>query len=216
MTEEEYEDYIAYTPQSFLMLDPQTYQIAKENGTIISALSEGNMSVKEIHDLYRTPDTKKHTKTLKTIYRYMDTLEKAGLVKIAGYRKCKNPRCTEKLYCRTARVFFNRDNHQKEQWLTTQEGQEYIESLTQVIWKINNPTTDPPPELKTHITTYFKETQIQVNKIIDKITTDEKLATILDKHKLSHIQNLLSITSHIQATLEIDTIDQLKKILEKN
>jgi len=214
MTEEEYEDFIAYTPKRFQMLDQETYNIAKEHGTIISALNEGNMSVKEIHNLYQIPDTKKHAKTLKTIYRYMDTLEKAGLVKIAGYRKYTKKRATEKIYCRKARVFFNQDNQQKEQWLTSEEGREYLKSLTQVIWSINNKEAEPPPELLTHITEYARENYKQVKKIVDKITTDEKLATILDKHKLSQIQNLLEDSSKIQTMLELKTREKIQKIIE--
>ena len=144
----------------------------------------------------------------------MDTLEKAGLVKIAGYRKCTKPRCTEKLYCRTARVFFNRDNQQKEQWHTSPEGQEFVESLSQIIWSVNDKPGNPPPELKTHITDYMMEGQKQANKIIEKLTTEEKLASILDKHKLSHIQNLLDVSSQIQANLEQDTKEKIKKIIE--
>ena len=214
MSEEEVQEYIAYTPKRFQMLDGNIYQIAKEYGTIISALNEGNKSVKEIHDLYKVPGTKKHTKTLKTIYRYMDTLEKAGLVKVAGYRKYTKKRATEKLYCRTARVFFNRDNQQKEYWYSSEEGQEFVESITQVIWSINNKPDDPPQELNTLITEYMMEGQKQANMIIEKITSDEKLASILDKHKLSRIQNLLDVTSQIQAILEQDTRDKLEKIIE--
>ena len=214
MTEEEVQEYIAYTPQRFQMLDGEIYQIAKEHGTIISALNEGNMSVKEIHNLYQIPGTKKHRKTLKTIYRYMDTLEKAGLVKIAGYRKYTKKRATEKLYCRTARVFFNRDNQQKEHWYTSPEGQEFVESVTQVIWSINEKPDEPPPELNDHITEYMMEGQKQANMIIEQITTDEKLASILDKHKLSRIQNLLDISSQIQAILDQDTREKIKKIIE--
>lgn len=214
MPEEEYQDYIANKPQRFLLLNTEQHQIVLEHATIIKALSQGNMSVKEIHNQYLIPGTKKHSKTLKTIYRYMDTLENAGLVMIAGYRKGTDSRGTEKLYCRTARVFFNKDNQHKEQWLTTQEGQEYLESLTQIMWNINKKENPPPPELKTHITDYIKGTRKEVNKVIDKITTDEKLANILDKHSVSEMQKILEITSQIQTMLETDTLDQIKKTLK--
>lgn len=214
MTEEEVQEYIAYTPKRYQMLDNETYLIAKEYGTIISALNEGNKSVKDIHNLYKVPGTKKHRKTLKTIYRYMDTLEKAGLVKIAGYRKYSKKRATEKLYCRTARVFFNQDNQQKEYWYTSEEGQTFVESVTQLIWNLNEKTDTPPPELNELITEYMMEGQKQANRIIEKITTDEKLATILDKHTLSRIQGLLDISSQIQAVLEKDTRERLKKLME--
>jgi len=211
---QEYEEFIAYTPKRFQMIDGDIYQMAKEYGTIISALNEGNKSVKEIHDLYKIPGTKKHTKTLKTIYRYMDILEKADLVKVAGYRKYTKKRATEKLYCRTARVFFNRDNQQKEYWYTSEEGQEFVKSVTHVIWSINDKPDDPPPELNKLITEYMMEGQEQANKIIEKITSDEKLASILDKHKLSHIQTLLDVSSLIQTILEKDTREKLEKIIK--
>jgi Fe2+ or Zn2+ uptake regulation protein len=215
LEEDQYEEYIANTPQRFLLTTQQQFEIAKEHSIIIRALSEGNLSVKEIHDLYITPGAKKHSKTLKTIYRYMDTLEAAGLVKVAGYRKYANKRATEKLYCRTARVFFNRENELKEQWLTTTDGHEYVKSLAQILWSLKNPEIEPPIELTNQLTKYIRETETQVNKIIDLITSDEKISKILDKHKLSHIQNLLTMSSHIQAMLEIDINDQIKKTLEK-
>jgi Fe2+ or Zn2+ uptake regulation protein len=213
MPEENPQEFIAFRPKRFLLTTPQQFEIGKEHSIILTALTEGNMSVKEIHDLYKLPDSKKHTLTLKTIYRYMDLLEEAGLVKVAGYRKYPNKRTTEKLYCRTARVFFNRSNELKEQWLTTEEGQEYIESLAQIIWRLKHTETQPPEALKTLLTKYIQETHTQVNRIIDTITTDEKLAKILDKQKLSHIQSALSLTSHIQGMLETDTRDQIKEII---
>lgn len=213
--EQEYEDYIAYTPQRFMLTDAQQFEIAKDHSTIITALSEGNMSVKEIHDLYTIPGSNKHTKTLKTIYRYMETLEEAGLVKVAGYRKYTKKRATEKLYCRTARVFFNRDAELKEQWLKTPEGQEYIEALAEILWSINDQTAEPPPKLKTLLAKHIQETQTQVNRIIDKITSDEKAARLLDTYRLNHIQNALSFVSQLQATLTLDTREQLLKTLNQ-
>ena len=118
----DYEEYIAYKPQTFKLLNNDQFELAKEHARILQALGEkGDMSVKEIHDLYTTTKGK-HTKTLKTIYRYMEILEEADIVQVAGYRKYANRRTTEKLYTRTAKIFFNKSNENKKEWLNTVEG----------------------------------------------------------------------------------------------
>ncbi|MCK5670840.1 hypothetical protein KAI10_05620, partial [Candidatus Bathyarchaeota archaeon] len=69
----EYEDYIIDKPERFKLMPESVFSLAKEHGAIMDALARANLTVKEIHDLYSLPDGK-YSKTLKTIYRYMDTL----------------------------------------------------------------------------------------------------------------------------------------------
>ena len=64
------------------------------------------MTTKEIHDLYIDDETKNHTYTIKTIYRYLEILEEIDLVKIGGHRITEGMRLAEKLYTRTANIFF--------------------------------------------------------------------------------------------------------------
>jgi len=209
----EYEDYIIDKPERFMLKNENILAQAKEQAIILTSLSEANMTVKEIHDLYTLPDGK-HSKTLKTIYRYMDTLEQIGLVKLAGHRKTKGKRSLEKLYCRTAKVFFNDDDAHKTAWLSTDDGQRFIEMLTTLIWQLHGKEGDTEA-LKEAVLAYFKASQVQINKVIDKTMTDDKFADTMDKYSLYEIKGALTFVSHIQAMLDSrETLDEMKKLLD--
>jgi hypothetical protein len=209
----EYEDYIIDKPERFKLMNESVFEKAKEQQIILKALGEGLMTVKEIHNLYALPDGK-YTKTLKTIYRYMDALEQLGLVKLAGHRKHKGKRSLEKLYCRTAKVFFNDDASYKEKWLKTDQGQRYMDMYTEIILQLNGKQEVDSEALKEAVTTYYKLRQIQINNIINKTMTDDDFADIMDKYTLSEIKSALTTVSQIQAMLDSqETINEMKKIL---
>jgi len=208
----EYEDYIVDKPERFKLMPESVFTHAKEHGIIMDALAKGNLTVKEIHDLYSLPDGK-HTKTLKTIYRYMDTLEQIGLVKLAGHRKTKGKRTLQKLYCRTAKVFFNDDAAHKEEWLKTEKGHRFIDMLTTLIWQLHGKEGDTDA-LREAVLAYFRASQIHINEIIDKTMTDDRFSDTMDKYTLYEIRGALTFVSHIQAMLDSQgTIDEMKKLL---
>jgi DNA-binding transcriptional ArsR family regulator len=74
------------------------------------------------------PDGPVYSKSLKTVYRHLNILEKAGLVKIAGHRKYPGSRQTEKLCCRTATVFFQ-EREAEEKWWETEEGKQNVTKI---------------------------------------------------------------------------------------
>ena len=208
-----HEDYIANKPESFKLLTQEQFQTAKDHSTILEALNEKPMTVKEIHNLYRKDN--KHTKTLKTIYRYMETLEQNNLVQIAGYRKPENSRTTEKIYQRTARVFFNKEQEHHKEWINTPTGQEYIKATTHLLWALNHPNTPPPPELETLIQKHTQQTEEQLNTIIQRLTTEPELTTILDQYNLKQIKQTLETVPILQTIIQTDTLEQIKKTLKK-
>jgi hypothetical protein len=209
-----YEDYIVNTPERFKLLPQKAFDMASEYGTIIAALSEGAMTVKEIHGLFKNEEGK-HSKTLKTVYRHLETLEKEGLVMLAGHRKYEGKRTVEKLYTRTAKVFFQQDPTHKEAWLSTEQGKRYMEMYTELTWKLKGKEGPPPEELREAVTTYFRSLQIHVNEIIDKAMTDEDFSDAMDKYNLKEIKSALSMVSQIQTTIKShETIDEIKKILD--
>ena len=102
-----YKDFIEEKSEMVKFLDAKQTKVAAKYGPIIAALREKKyLTAKEIHDLYIDEDTKKHTYTIKTIYRYLEKLEELDLVKTAGHRMIKGQRLPEKLYTRTADIFF--------------------------------------------------------------------------------------------------------------
>lgn len=209
--ESEYEDYIIDKPERFARKPPDIFEHAKEQQIILTALNKGNMTVKEIHDLYRLPNGK-HSKTLKTIYRYLEALEEYGLVKLAGHRKTKGKRTLEKLYCRTAKVFFIDDEASKEQWLTSEKGDRFVTILTDLAWMLHDKKGDKE-QIKKGIAEFYRSGQTVIEKIIDKVMTDEEFAETMDKYSLGEAQKALDILGHIGlAVNDHEAIDKLKKL----
>lgn len=99
-----YKDFIDYTPELIRYIDKEESKIISKYSIIMKALHEKNMTVKEIHNLYFDDEIKKHTCTLKTIYRYLERLEETDFVTVAGHRMTKGSRQTEKIYSRSARI----------------------------------------------------------------------------------------------------------------
>jgi len=82
----DYQDYITFKPQALIFLSDKGTDLVHEHSLIISGLRKRPMTVKEIHNLYYDIDNNKHTKAIKTIYRYLEKLEEEGLVTVAGHR----------------------------------------------------------------------------------------------------------------------------------
>ncbi|MCE7744790.1 MAG: helix-turn-helix transcriptional regulator [Candidatus Heimdallarchaeota archaeon] len=102
-----FKDYLDYEPSIIKFLDGEQTKLAEKHIIIIKALRiNKNMTAKEIHDLYIDEETKKHRYTIKTIYRYLEKLEEADLVKISGHRIIEGKRLSEQLYTRTGNIFF--------------------------------------------------------------------------------------------------------------
>ncbi|NHJ02319.1 MAG: hypothetical protein EAX86_09310 [Candidatus Heimdallarchaeota archaeon] len=100
------QDFITYEPEIVKYLTEDQIKLVNEYDRIIKALKNKYLTVKEIHELYFNFDLKKYRYSLKTIYKHLDKLDKHGLVKIAGYRAVKGKRVSEKIYTRTAHLFY--------------------------------------------------------------------------------------------------------------
>lgn len=89
--------------------DPEKVDLMLRNDLypILALLRHGNFTVKEITELYPTyagPRGKK--KSEKTIYRYLRELKNGGLIDEVGQRVIKGQTATEKIWGRTAKVFY--------------------------------------------------------------------------------------------------------------
>ncbi|MFW9924514.1 MAG: transcriptional repressor [Candidatus Thorarchaeota archaeon] len=102
-----FKDFIEYESQMVVFLNEEQTKLTNKYNEIFRALREKKqMTAKEIHDLYIDEETQKHIYTIKTIYRYLERLEESGLIQVAGHRLTEGQRLTEKLYARTANIFF--------------------------------------------------------------------------------------------------------------
>lgn len=106
--DKKYKDYIDDVEFPVIkFLNGEQTKLAEEHVQIIKALRiNKHMTAKEIHDLYIDEETGKHQYTIKTMYRYLEKLEEADLVKISGHRITVGKRLTEQLYTRTGNIFF--------------------------------------------------------------------------------------------------------------
>lgn len=106
MMPKETQDFIGFEPERIKLISKETMALAREYLALIRGLADNSKTVKELHELYKDPKTENHAITIKTVYRYLEKLEKAELVTVAGHRATKGSRIPEKLYSRTARIFF--------------------------------------------------------------------------------------------------------------
>ena len=208
----EYEDYITERAEGFRLISNELILKAKEHKQILSALAKRNMTVKEINELYRLPDGT-HTKTLKTVYRHLDVLEQLDLIKICGHRKYKGARSLEKLYCRTAKVFSD-DKSKKKEWLASEDGKRFLDSLTDVLWLLKEGHGDKT-ELRILVEQVFSNLQDQTNEMIRKMANDDRFSELIENNSFDHIKALLEIAPHILTLMETpELVEKMRKILD--
>ena len=116
--EKEFQDVI-HTKQKTLMFirkEEQAKSIySDELYPIITILRQGNFTVKEIIEYYKTFShaIRKAKKSDKTIYRYLKKLKEVGLIDIIGQRVTKGQTATEAIWGRVARMFYLDLNDEK-------------------------------------------------------------------------------------------------------
>jgi hypothetical protein len=127
----EYNDIITFEEKAFLLLeDDAAWELIEDSRyqPIIQALRVGPMTVKELEIAYNQivaekidemPLDSKEKKALKektkrkgkTLYKYLDKLEKKGIVVQAGKRVKMGQTASETLYGRSAKLFIKDDKH---------------------------------------------------------------------------------------------------------
>lgn len=131
--QQEFKDIITYEPVGLKIIDDEKgVQILKDPNLypIVAILRQKPMTVKEIEAAYSAEAKKYDThepKSDKTIYRYLKTLEEAGLVTPAGQRVVIGKTATETLFSRTAHIFLTRVEESK--WWESKDGQEFVEKM---------------------------------------------------------------------------------------
>ncbi|RMG28284.1 MAG: hypothetical protein D6732_18950 [Methanobacteriota archaeon] len=108
--EQEFVDVIHTTPKTIEFIsDPEKVDLMLRNDLypILALLRHGNFTVKEITELYSTyAGPRGKSKSEKTIYRYLRDLKNGGLIDEVGQRVIKGQTATEKIWGRTAKVFY--------------------------------------------------------------------------------------------------------------
>lgn len=186
--ESDFDDFITAIPDPVKVLQKQEMELAYEHTLILTSLGKQNMTAKGIHSLFWDSDEEKYTKTIKTIYRYLEALETGGLVKEAGHRKPKVSRLTEKLYCRTAVVFFARDRDEIPKWWMSGEGKILFKKLSDVtkeFFEISE--KDIPVFQKLMIEFYSARTEILEDFLL-RISENKEMTELLSGQGIDEIK----------------------------
>ena len=114
-------------------------EIYKEFKMLLHEMKGKHVTAKDIHEIYDKLGT---PKGLKTIYRYIEKLQKSGIIKESGQRMTEGTRVVETLYCRSSRVLFFEGSEVMEQWKTPQS-QKFLEISKILLEKfLNHKMTD--------------------------------------------------------------------------
>jgi flagellar motor component MotA len=189
----EYEDFVTVKPELVKILTKKQMELVREHIDILGELTKKNLTVKEIHSLFWDSNAKEYTKTIKTIYRYMDGLEKAGLVKVAGHRKPTDSRMTEKLYCRTAMVFTQKEEDRSPRWYETDKGKEDLQDAVQLILRYFSISADRQGEMEKLLLQYYSARDKTVGEFLQKLAKDETLAGMMEKMGIGEFKSIASV-----------------------
>ncbi|MFX0117512.1 MAG: transcriptional repressor [Candidatus Hodarchaeota archaeon] len=129
----EYTDFITFKPETVKFLNKQQMDLSMAHISLLRALRNNHMTAKEIHNLYKDPETQKFSCTLKTVYRYLEKLEKEGLIAVAGHRIMEGSQIAGKIYSRTAILFFPKQDEEHSKWWETDEGKELAQKLNTLV-----------------------------------------------------------------------------------
>lgn len=185
-----HQDFITFEPATFKFLSKKDMELVERHKKIIQALRQNkNMTVKEIHRLEDYPYT------IKTTYKHLENLENADLVRVSGHRMTQGSRQTEKLYSRTAYIFYP-DPNEEELESKIESIRAYSENANIIMSEL----LEAPKAEKTAFFSFFSqiyELRSQtITEILEKTKTSQYVVDVLTKvdlHKLNKLNESVSI-----------------------
>ncbi|MHA1906878.1 MAG: hypothetical protein ACW98Y_06265 [Candidatus Thorarchaeota archaeon] len=210
----DYEDFVTVKPELVKILTKEQMELAMEHIAILKELVTKNLTVKEIHSLFWVSKEKAYTKTIKTVYRYMDILEEKGLVKVAGHRKPTDSRMTEKLYCRSAMVFTQTEEDRGPRWYETEKGKEDLSDTSRLVLRFFDMSEEKLKAFEKLLVRYYSTRDKTVNELLRKLAKDEKLAEMMVKIGMDEFKSVASFLGLLGVLLDLpDFQDQVKDVL---
>ena len=212
----EYEDFTTARPEPILFLTEEQEGVAKEHGDIIKAMIGKNLTAKEVHALYFNPSKEAYDKTIKTVYRHLEVLEKAGLVIECGHRKPHDSRLTEKLFCRSANIFVLGQGTSKKKWWKEEKGQRIIQRLSVLVPELFETELKDPAAFSDLIEKYLEQHDGITMELWRKAPNNEAISKIFHEENLWEIKYLSNLVSTIGVMLRNpEMCDELKNVLGK-
>jgi DNA-binding transcriptional ArsR family regulator len=211
MSKSEHEDFITTKPDVILRVDGKQSELLLEHSEILIALIGKYLTVKDIHRLFLTdPDGPTYSKTLKTVYRHLDTLEEAGLVKVAGHRRHEGRGQPEKLYCRSALIYFMRDREDMK-WWETSEGKKQLQTLADLIVTYFKVDSGKAKSIAKLLGKYYEAWNETLRDLLDETSRNEELAQIFSDVDLRDIKSMSGMVSILGVLMKNPEIfEQLK------
>ncbi len=206
--------YITYKPQNVKFVSKEELDLIKEHYLIISALRNTLMSVKDIHNLFQDQKTGNYTYTLKTIYRHLEKLDDAGIVTAAGYREKKGTRSCEKVYCRTAKIYYPEFEEKDLECWELENGEKYAQIFRITLAELLQ-TSEPD---KTPFNKLFKKLNVLQTKtkkdLFEKAGKNAELADSLSQIDINKLNSITDLASILKVLLqEPDLLNQMQSLL---
>lgn len=185
--------------------DPTVTDLIKDKHhyPILKLLKQQPMTVKELEEAYEEHTGKK--KSNKTIYRYLKSLENAGLVRPAGNLVTSGKTATETIFSRTAMAFYSID--EKENWWATESALKIATNVGILLKPLFGNKQCDTEKMISLLKNFSKSTEGQLQTLVAEVE-DEITESIRDC-------NLDEITYILKLASSFGTFKQDTELLDK-
>ena len=216
-TENEYQDIITYQTPPVKIIDDEdviTLFYIPNYYVIIIALRQRPMTVRDLEQAFKD-QAKKYggiePKSDKSIYRYLKTLQEAGLVVPAGQRVVPGKMVNETLFARTGQIFllFNL----KPEWWLTADGKK----IAKRIGKLLAFTFDAKPPPVKALQKLFMEYEAKRQSVLENLAKkgDKEILSILASSTLQeHFRIEAYVGSFVSFITQPALLEQLKQLMK--
>ncbi|NHJ47990.1 MAG: hypothetical protein FK733_09395 [Asgard group archaeon] len=209
--DERIKDYINYIPEVVKFITKEEIALADKFPIIIDALRKKNMTVKEIHNLFFDQEIKAYKYAIKTIYRHLEELERARLVSVAGFRETKGSRKAEKLYTKSAIIFFQVKDEEY-MHLKKDVRKKIVEQVYVVLGEMLERKDVNFEKFSNLIGAFFDKQHLAIDSIVDGIQENQILADLYGEMDPEYIRVINTFSATFITFLNNPS---MFKILEK-
>ncbi|MHA2029647.1 MAG: transcriptional repressor [Candidatus Hodarchaeales archaeon] len=167
-------------------------EIHKEFKMLLHEMKGKHVTAKDMYEIYVKLGT---PKGLKTIYRYIEKLQKSGIIKESGQRMTEGTRVVETLYCRSSRVLFFEGPEVMDRWKTPQS-QKFLEISKILLEKfLKHKMSDQ--EFEDLSIGFLSDQDAISDKILTLAQSDEEILDMLKELPDDKIINLIFTTTYL-------------------
>ncbi|NHJ49609.1 MAG: hypothetical protein FK733_17600 [Asgard group archaeon] len=187
-------DHITFTPKPVKLLTDDQIKLLNEHYNIIKALRGINLTAKDMLEIFYNKEKDEYEKDIRTIYRYIKILEKADLIIESGYRVAEGTRLVEKLYSRTANIFYAAYEEGRDNWWDTDEGKEWSLKLSIIFSELFD---KPDLNHDDFYEIYKIFAEIQDKTIYDILNTAVESKKVEDVYSKLHIDKVNKLNYYV-------------------